>query len=189
MRSFDSLFAKSEHFSNCSNTMFQISKLSTMLQLPSGNSKFSSTSISNNIRDSPNCKMESDYEDNASTLNTSSAQVDISQLFQQLSSQIIFRTTLLQEQIQDSNQKVLSNFQKLAQDHEDFKRNMKVVLDSLHQGLMGGSISNMSLPLGVLILSLLLLRILLVHSQLLVWYKMVLFQILLVQYPINTLKC
>jgi hypothetical protein len=123
-----SSFCDSDHFTNCDDREFQILKLSTALPLPRLISKFSNSSTSHNPGSSSVFKMESDCEDNASSLNTGSTQVDISKLFQQLSSQITSQNTVLQEQIQANNQKVLSDFQKLTQDTKDFKHNVKLKL-------------------------------------------------------------
>jgi hypothetical protein len=136
----------SNHFGNCNDKAFQILKSSTVLSLPRHVSKFlNSLKSHNNIETSLVFKMESDCEDNTSSMNTGSTQVDSTKLFQQLSSQITSQNMVIQEQIKANNQKVLHDFQKLTQDTTDFKQNVKRESDSLRQCLNGGSSSQVPL--------------------------------------------
>jgi hypothetical protein len=77
--------------------------------------------------------MESDCEGLDTGSIPASGSVDITKLFEQLSLQITSQNTQLCEHFLSTTQKVCTDFQKLTQDHEDFKNTVKLELESLRK--------------------------------------------------------
>ena len=80
--------------------------------------------------------MESNCEDFDTGSIQASGLADITKIFEQLSLQITSQNTQLREHFLSTTQKVSTDFQKLTQDHEDFKNTVKLELESLRKSFV-----------------------------------------------------
>jgi len=123
----------SNDISKLDNVGFRNLKSSVEVPCSSLVSNLSSHFHSHNLENFSGSTMESDCEGLDTGSIPASGSVDITKLFEQLSLQITSQNTQLCEHFLSTTQKVCTDFQKLTQDHEDFKNTVKLELESLRK--------------------------------------------------------
>jgi hypothetical protein len=108
-------------------------------------SKFQPSEISNHSLDYSTChlphnfgisefhSMEADCEESSSANMASVDTFDITQLFAALSSQMMAQNNSIQEQIMQNDLKISTDFQKVIQANDDFKKDVRAELDDLRR--------------------------------------------------------